>query len=456
MMQSWYKKHRSGLMVAVLAVLGFAFQPLSVMAQDDDEDGQREPPDTRQSDVLSEPVYRQISDIQEMMNPEDDDEEPDLEGAKEELDDLNEDYDSLNDFEKATLLNFYSTYYIQVDDIENAINSFQRMLDIENLREEQRLRALRSLGQLYASTEQYQLAIDMLTRWRELSEEEDRTVYLMLANSYYNLDQYEEAIPHLLSHIDMMEAQERDISRNIYSLLNLMYIELEQYENALETTRTMVAMFDEPADWRNLAAVYGYLDEDQARVQALELTYQKGYFDSEGQFMNLAQSLAGLGAPWRGLQVLEDGIEQGYVEENFDNLERLTQMYMMASEYEGAIDPAQRAAEVADNEESGDAYDYLGYIHYMNNNYEESVEAMQQAVEIGGLSDPGDSYMFLARGLVELDRFEEARDAAEQARELGNDNANQYLSYIDNTQERFETLQQRREEASEFYRPADA
>ena len=49
---------------------------------------QRAPPPSRQSDVLSEQVFRAISEIQELMSPEDPDDQPDYARAKEELDDL--------------------------------------------------------------------------------------------------------------------------------------------------------------------------------------------------------------------------------------------------------------------------------------------------------------------------------------------------------------------------------
>jgi len=49
---------------------------------------QRAPPEARTAGTLSEAVMRSITRIQEMMSPEDEDEEPDLAGAKEELDDL--------------------------------------------------------------------------------------------------------------------------------------------------------------------------------------------------------------------------------------------------------------------------------------------------------------------------------------------------------------------------------
>lgn len=451
-MKKWYAKYRSGFGVLALSALALIVQPTAVLAQDDD-DGQREPPPTRSSDTLSERVFRVISDIQEMMNPEDG-EEPDLAGAKEELDDLNERYDSLNDFEKSTLLNFYTNYYLAVDDVQSALETFERILTIENLRVDARLRALMALGQIYASEERYQDAIDAFDRWRELSDTENATVFLLLANSHYNLDNYQQAIPYVLDHMALLEADGREVRRNIYSLLNVMYIETEQYELSRDTLETMIIMFDEPSDWRNLAAVYGFLDNDEARIRTLELAYQKGYLESEGQFMNLAQSLAGLDAPMRGIWVLEDGMERGIVEEDGDNLRRLTQMYMMAAEFEEATGPAMRYAEVANEAE---AYDYLGYIYYMNGEYEEAVEAIQQALDMG-LEDEdaeADAYLFLARSLVPLERFEEAGRAARTANEMGNSSAESYITYIESSQQRFETLNRRREEAIEFYQCPD-
>lgn len=200
-----------------------------------------------------------------------------ISGAKEELDDLNERYDSLNDFEKSTLLNFYTNYYLAVEDIQSALDTFERILAIENLRVDSRLRALQSSGQLYAAEERFEEAIGRLNTWRELSDEESSTVFQILALAHYNLQEFDIAIPHLLSYMDMLRTEGREIGKNIYGLLNVMYIEQENYSAALEVTKTMVALFDEASDWRNLAAIYGYLDDEPKRIQSLELAYQQGF-----------------------------------------------------------------------------------------------------------------------------------------------------------------------------------
>lgn len=435
----------SVLTMAGVLVAGAAYSVDSFAA-----DEPRAPPPTRSSDVLTERVFKSISEIQELMSPEDQNDQPDYARAKVQLDELNERYDRLNDFEKSTLLNFYTNYYLSTDQIDLALQTFERILTIEELREESRLRALMALGQLYMGEERYTDAIDAFNRWRELSIEENENVYLGLANSHYNLAQYNEAIPYLISHMDMVQADpSKTLAKNIYGLLNLMYIELEDYVSAERVTKQMVTLFDEPSDWRNLSAIYGYLDNDKKRIETLSISFAKGYMENESEFLNLAQSLAGADAPYQGARVLEAGFQKGAVEEDEDNLGRLVQMYMLAAEYGKAVAPALKAAEMA---ETGEAYDQLSYVYYMLHDYRASADAAVKALERGGLDNPGDTQLFLARALVELDDFDAAEAAARKAQDLGENSARSFLTYIERSKQRFDVLKQRKEDAIDFYR----
>jgi methyl coenzyme M reductase subunit C-like uncharacterized protein (methanogenesis marker protein 7) len=109
----------SSLMMAGLLVAGAAYSVDSFAA-----DEARAPPPTRSSDVLTERVFKSISEIQELMSPEDANDQPDYARAKVQLDELNERYDRLNDFEKSTLLNFYTKYYLSTDQIDLALQTF--------------------------------------------------------------------------------------------------------------------------------------------------------------------------------------------------------------------------------------------------------------------------------------------------------------------------------------------
>src|SRR5690606_9814191 len=139
--------------LAVMGMLATASLYSLAASAAEEEDGPRQPPATRSSEVLTERVFRAINEIQELMSPEQG--EPDLTRAKRELDSLNERYDRLNDFEKSTLLNFYTNYYLMTDNIPEALATFEKILTIEGLRIESRQRALMSLGQLYMGEERY-------------------------------------------------------------------------------------------------------------------------------------------------------------------------------------------------------------------------------------------------------------------------------------------------------------
>jgi tetratricopeptide (TPR) repeat protein len=452
MSKVFLKRTLSREIVTAITMAGFlasaSLYSFNAMAAEE-EDGPRAPPPTRSTDVLTERVFNQVSEIQELMSPEEVGAEPDYEAAKVILDELNERYDRLNDFEKSTVLNFYTNYYLNTDNIPMALETFEKILTIENLRPDVRLRALMALGQLYMGEEKFTESIDAFTRWRELSENENENVYLGLANSHYNLAQYNEAIPFLLNHMEMLSAAGRDIAKNVYGLLNLMYIELEDYVNAERVTKQMATLFDEPSDWRNLSAIYGYLDDDKKRIETLSVTFAKGYMSSESEYVNLAQSLASIDAPYKGAKVLEKGIQDGVVEETEENLQRLVQLYLLSNEYEMALAPAIKAAEMG---ETGASYDQLGYIYYMTHDYENTVSAIREALNRGGLENVGDAELFLARALVELDQFDEATAAARRAQEQGEASATSFLNYIENSKARFENLRMRKEDAIDFYR----
>jgi hypothetical protein len=442
-------KLRLGFLVAVLSAIMLPIQYVNAGEE------QRAPPAARTSGTLGPAVLRAISEIQELLQPEDEEDEPDYAGAKAELDELRERrFERMNDFEKSTLLSFYTNYYLNTEDYIGAIGIFEEMLLIETLREDQRLRTHRSLGQLLASEEQWQGSIDNYQEWRNLSVEEDEIVYRGLSYAHYQLEEFEEAKPFWIDRMELMLATGETLDRDDYSYLNGIYFTLEDYQSALDLTKTMIVLFDDRADWQNLSAIYSSLELDDRGVQALNLFYLKGLIDDDTRYINLAQSLAGIEIPYTGSKILTEGMDKELVEKNEENLTRLTQMHLMASEYESALEPAMAAAEA---DETGDGYDTLGYIHYVLHDYESAAEAFQSAIDKGDLSDRSDTLMFLSRAHLELRDFDAAKEAATDAADIGDerasDSARDFMRAIDGRRTFYNTISGRKEDAIDFYRP---
>ena len=417
-----------------------------------EEEG-RAPPEARTAGTLSEQVMRSISRIQEMMSPEDDSEPPDYEGAKIELDELRERrWDRMNDFEKSTLLSFYTNYYLSQEDYPGAIRTFEEILLIEELREDQRLRTLRSLGQLYGAEENWQGSINNYAAWRELSLEEDDVVFKGLAYAHYQLDELAEALPYWLQYMQFVLDNGEELPRSDYAFLSGLYFGLEDFPSAEELLKTMIVRFDDPIDWTNLSAVYSELGNDDRRIQLMNIAYLKGYLDDDTEFMNISQSLAGIEIPLSGAKIMIDGMDQNIVERDADNMTTLTQMYLIASDYVNAEEPARQAAEL---DPTGDGFDTLGYVQYILRKYEDAVTSFEAALDKGQLSDRANTLRFLAMSLVELDEFDRAKEVTSDWAEAGDrddqEAASTYMGFIDNVQSRYNILAERKADAIDFW-----
>lgn len=414
---------------------------------------QRAPPEARTAGTLGPQVLRAISEIQEMLTPEDPEDPVDLPGAKEALDELRERrWDRMNDFEKSTLLNFYTSFYLATEDFAGALRTFEEMLTIEDLREDTRRRTYRSLGQLYSAEENWEQAIVNYEAWREMSVEEDEIVLKGLSYAHYQLDQMNPARDFWLDYMNLALVNGAELVRNDYSYLNGVYFTLEDFDSALDLTKTMIVKFDDPLDWQNLSAIYASLDREDERVQSLNLSYLRGFLDDDTRFLNLGQSLAGMEIPLSGRKILDDGAAQGYIADDLENNTTLAQMSMLGAKYDDALEPALRAAEL---DETGNSHDTLGYLYYVLNQYEESAEAFRTALDRGDLEDRADTLLFLARALVELDEFEEALEATADSAEAGGEQeqtaARNYREFIQSVRQLHNVLAERRADAIDFY-----
>ncbi|MEX2333617.1 MAG: hypothetical protein WD600_05115 [Pseudohongiella sp.] len=81
-----YKSLLLAMTFAASTLVGQAAFMTTASAQEDEDDGPRQPPPTRSSEVLSDRVFRVISEVNELMNPPEEGVQPDLERAKPELD----------------------------------------------------------------------------------------------------------------------------------------------------------------------------------------------------------------------------------------------------------------------------------------------------------------------------------------------------------------------------------
>ncbi len=220
----------------------------------------RTTPPLSANDELREPAMLALTEIQELLSPQDLSVEPQYDAAKDRLDQFYEaNWENLNSFERSLLLSFYVNYWLGIGDYQGAVMTFEQILQVEDVREDILLRTYRSLGQLYSALERWEPSINNYTAWRERSNVEDSVVFKGLSYAHYQLEQYDEALPYWQQYMSLASESGGTLGRDDYAYLNGIFFTLEMFEEALENTKEMIVMFNHPTDWRNLRAIHDRL-----------------------------------------------------------------------------------------------------------------------------------------------------------------------------------------------------
>ena len=105
-----------------------------------------------------------------------------------------------------------------------------------------------------------------------------------------------------------------------------------------------------------------------------------------------AQLLLYLELPYRAVDVMKFGLEKRFMEEDSELYELLSNSWIMAREYDEAVDPLVRAAELA---QGGRIYQRLAEVHIQQERWQEAAEALELAINKGELPRPGQTTLLM-------------------------------------------------------------
>ena len=438
-------------LAAALTVLPVADIPVigssQVLAQDEDDDGRRAPPEARSSQTLGRRVFTRINEVMELRDMEQ------FAEALEVLGEIKEDFDRdrLNDREKFVMWQFYANIYQIQEQYDEAIEAYEQILLLENLTQEQLEQTLFYVGSLYYVQEQFRQAIDQFNEYNQIALEPNEDVFFRIGTAHYQLEEFPEAIPFILRNMEILRSKGEDIPKNTYDLLRALYFNVEDYESAYQVLRESIVLFNDPDDWVLLPAVLGQIERFQEQAQSYYVTDSLGYLDSDSQLVNLAAQLYNNDYPYGCARIMERGMADGIIEEDESNLSFLSTCYQIAREDEKAAPPLERAAAMSAD---GENYARLGRIYATMTEWEKSIDAFNTALEKGGIDRPDQVYLSMARSYMELNRYDEGIEAARNAMrdERSEDTGQTWVTVLTREKERYETLQRQRRDLAEFFR----
>ncbi len=418
------RNNRNFLKLGVAVLCGLlALGP--VAAQEDDEEAARresERQKTKQAQAVSKAVYDKIQKAQEMVDAKD------YRGALKSLNTLYNP-DKLTEYEQANVLNYIGFVYYNMDDIPNAIKTYERMTSIPSLEETLAKQTTYTLAQLYTMQEQYSKALATIDRWFTLETNPAPEPFILKAQNLYQLQRYAEMIQPIRNAMQVAEKRGKEIREDWYVLLNFAYFQQEDYRQVRDIQKILLEKWPKKRYWFSLAGAYTELNEEDKLVNAYAAAHDQKMLEKESELVTMAQLYMQREVPFKAGQLLEKEMAAGRVAKNAKNYRLLSQAWQLAMEDERAIPALTEAARLSTD---GELDVRLGNALLNVGEYQECIKSVNKGLQKGGLKSPDNAQISLGMCQYNLRQYNNAIRSFQAAAKTPRSRriANQWINVI--------------------------
>jgi len=285
------------------------------------------------------------------------------------------------------------------------------------------------IAQLFMAEDKWREGVNALKEWFATAENPNSAAYHLLAVAYYQLGDFASALEPAQKAIDLSGGKPQE---SWLQLLLALRLEREEYKLAVPILKQLVEAAPTKKNyWIQLSAVNAQIGSYPDAAVPLQLAYHAGLLTEEADFERLAQILLQITVPYRAAQILSQAIEQGKVKGDVKRYELLANCWLAAREYEKAMAPLRRAAEVSGD---GDLYQRLAEVHIQREEWPKAVETLRLALNKGKLKHPGNAQLLMGLSLYNQKKMTDARPWFERAQghAESRSQAEGWLRHIDN------------------------
>jgi tetratricopeptide (TPR) repeat protein len=278
------------------------------------------------------------------------------------------------------------------------------------------------------ATEEFEKAVKTLEKWFKEVETPNANAYYLLAAAYYQLDRIKEAIAPAETAIKIAKKPKPPWLQLLVGL----YYEIKQYPKAVKPLETLIMIDPKKAYWTQLSSLYAHLEQEEKSLAVMQLAYAQDYLVKNNDLRALSQLYLYHSLPYRAGLVLEKAHEDGFVKEDATYWEMVANSWLLAREFDRALEPLQTGAEVS---EKGDLYARLGQLYLEREQWKDAAEALRNAIDKGGLNDKSTTHLLLAISLYHQKQYQGSIRNLKVARlsetETIRKSANQWLLLVD-------------------------
>lgn len=336
----------------------------------------------------------------------------------------------LNNYEIAQTLSLKGSVYFQMDDNRRALEMFEQILAYDNIPAGLKEITLTTLAQLTFMQEDYRKALEYGNALLDMSATPDATTIMLIAQIHYRMENYQPALENARRAMAIERELGNKIRENWYLVLNAIYFNLNDYPNMIEVLEELVVLYPRDRYVKNLAAVYGQIEQNERQMLLMEPLYDAGYLARETELVNLANLMMLHNVPHKAAQLIENGFRDGSIERNRRNLELLAQAWQLAAEDQKSVEYFTEAAKLA---EDGNLYVSLGQTYMNLYRWKDAAKAFEDALARGGLRKEGDAQLLLGMARFYQKQYLSARKAFVTAKQSAGTEkmADQWLNYME-------------------------
>tara|TARA_B100001778_G_scaffold187923_1_gene154753 strand:+ start:33 stop:1199 length:1167 start_codon:yes stop_codon:yes gene_type:complete len=381
---------------------------------------------------------------------------------------------------------YYQGYiYFSQEKYSLAEQAYKNLMAEPDSTDQERQNSLFSLAQLSYIDEDYKQAINYLQEWVEGEEEPGADAYGLIAQAYYQIENFQESVKAIDTAINISESRDIAIKvavldaegnetgemietgetrkgvakENHYLLKMALYSELKKDLEVLPIYEILVQHYPKKRYWTNLSGLYGQKDRQLDQMGALEAAYDDRLLDKQREFTALSQLLFMFENPRKAARVIEDGLNQGVVKKEEKTLKAAAQYWHASKELERAKPYYEQAAQKS---KEGEIYIFLGQVHFSLDEFDEAEEAIRLGIKKGKLKDEAAAYMLLGqinfenqkwepaiesfRKCIDVaeDQFDDKKKKQKEKKKRVQDQARKWVTYTEGEEERVEALKLKR------------
>ena len=387
--------------------------------------------ETRRTPALRNKVYEKLAEAQAAA------EAKDLKQRPEILDEMiaSGGKKALNSYELANVYNLYAFIYYSREDYARALQAYEKVVAQPDIPIAMEVNTKFTIAQLYFVQEQWQKGINALLEWFKVTESPNANAYVLLAQGYYQVKDYDKALANVEKAISMYLAKDKIPKEQWYNLARFLYFEKNDVNNTVKTLETLLQYYPKKQYWVQLSHMYGEQKKETDQLSAMETAYVQGMLDKGTEQVTMAYLYLNGDVPYKAAKVMDTGLKDGSIDGKSKNWEIAGSAWRQAQEVEKSIPAMEKAAAKSD---TGELYARLGNLYLDGDDYKKAITAINKGLARGGVKRPDNARLVLGMAYFNTKQYEKAREAFQAASrdERSSKYASQWIKYMDSELER--------------------